>query len=579
MDSRLFASTASYYSRFRVPYPDELLSRVRNAANLTGHGHLLDLGCGTGEIAMRMSPYFNAVTAVDVEQEILQEAHIGATKVGCNDIQWRLCRAEEFESPSQTFELVTIGAAFHWMDRSVVARRCRGRLAERGHPLVILGSNSIWTGSADWQEIVRGVIRKWLGDVRRAGGGHFKNSSERHEAILQTEGFEIEEHTSQVTHTWTLDELIGYIHSTSFGSHAVLGNIASPHSNPICVTPCSRMTNRERTPKSWFSTLFTAHFKDMSRNQSPPTDWIDREHAPCHLLFVKVASHEFSKCLKGICSLRFSLKTFLVIVMILGMMMGRVTNKVRQQRNAVNAILAAGGTVGFDYQYANPSGIGPRNQLAMPPGPAWLRRILGDELFRTPVVLTLQGESTTDEFLANQLGQFPELNLLSIKCSNVGDAALPHIASFDLMRLRLDCPKITPAGIQQLKNLPALIVVESYRDPRNANLTHKLDEMTSIEMKDCDLYVLTEYLPDLHKIGFRIDDCVSRDQRNAELTTTQKNVTLGNALKTILEPLIRICAGQGSYPVDDAREGKTAHAGADAFRATQPQLKQLSTDW
>ena len=63
----LYRGTAEYYDRFRPGYPpvltDDLLSRVRPS----GRGWLLDLACGTGQIAFALhdSSFSHAVSGRD----------------------------------------------------------------------------------------------------------------------------------------------------------------------------------------------------------------------------------------------------------------------------------------------------------------------------------------------------------------------------------------------------------------------------------------------------------------------------------------------------------------------------------
>lgn len=224
-DPYLFSGTAEYYRRFRVPYPEVLLSRLCSKAGLSGHGRLLDLGCGTGEIAVPLAPWFAEVVGVDVEPEMLQEAAKRAVAAGCSNIHWYQGSAMDYVAPQQSFELITIGSAFHWMDRALLARRCQDWLVP-GQPLAILGSNSTWTGTAQWQGIARTVIRRWLGEARRAGSGNFGTSERRHEVVLADEGFETEEFHKLVYYTWELNSFIGYLFSTSFASREVLGDMA-----------------------------------------------------------------------------------------------------------------------------------------------------------------------------------------------------------------------------------------------------------------------------------------------------------------------------------------------------------------
>lgn len=111
----MFKGTAPYYARYRPAYPPELLVRLAAAAGLDGTGRLLDLGCGTGHIAVPLSRYVERVVAVDVEPEMLAELPAG--------IQAVQGRAEDVDESWGAFRLVTIGRALHWMDGPLVLER------------------------------------------------------------------------------------------------------------------------------------------------------------------------------------------------------------------------------------------------------------------------------------------------------------------------------------------------------------------------------------------------------------------------------------------------------------------------
>ena len=89
-----FSGTASYYVRYRSPYPDEFLCDLRSRAATSGHGSLLDLACGPGRVAIPMAPYFNNVMAVDVEAEMIAVGEIEARRRGVANIVWHVERAE-----------------------------------------------------------------------------------------------------------------------------------------------------------------------------------------------------------------------------------------------------------------------------------------------------------------------------------------------------------------------------------------------------------------------------------------------------------------------------------------------------
>jgi hypothetical protein len=78
--------------------------------------------------------------------------------------------------------------------------------------------------------------------------------------------------------------------------------------------------------------------------------------------------------------LTFSLRVFLVVVLIVGGVLGWRARRASFQRRAVATIRQAGGSVWYDYQrvrVANgPDRFSPK---AQPWAPGWLRRAIGDE--------------------------------------------------------------------------------------------------------------------------------------------------------------------------------------------------------
>jgi SAM-dependent methyltransferase len=178
----LFAGTAEYYSRFRPPYPGELIAGII-AATGGNDGRLLDLGCGTGELTLPLSASFNHVTAVDMEPEMIRIAARKAAMSGAGNISWVVGRAEDVPMPMAAWDYVTAGSSFHWMDRELLAR--------------------------------------YFGE-RRASSGPLNIDKLCHDFLVPV-GFDIDVREFNVALTWTIDRLIGFLYSTSFASHAVLG--------------------------------------------------------------------------------------------------------------------------------------------------------------------------------------------------------------------------------------------------------------------------------------------------------------------------------------------------------------------
>jgi SAM-dependent methyltransferase len=222
----LFAGTAEHYARYRPAYPPELIHHLIEQAAAAGHARALDLGCGTGELTLPLSATFDEVVAVDASAEMVAQGRSKAERAGHHNIVWSVQTAESYDPGDRRFGLITAGAAFHWMDRNLVASRAAASL-QPGGVLAIAGVNSTWNGDELWQKKAVEVIQRWLGPRRRAGSGKFAVSGGRHEDVLRATGFpSVTETTFIAEHNWTLDDFIGYLYSTSFAAKSVLGERA-----------------------------------------------------------------------------------------------------------------------------------------------------------------------------------------------------------------------------------------------------------------------------------------------------------------------------------------------------------------
>ena len=140
----LYKGTASYYDRYRVPYPAPMIQDLVTRAALSGTGRLLDLACGPGRATFALSEYFADVLAIDQEEESVTYAKTLATERGAPHIQWRTGRAEDLDLAG-CFELVTVGDAFHRLDRGRIAALATRWLQPSGH-IALLWTSLPWQG-------------------------------------------------------------------------------------------------------------------------------------------------------------------------------------------------------------------------------------------------------------------------------------------------------------------------------------------------------------------------------------------------------------------------------------------------
>jgi hypothetical protein len=156
---------------------------------------------------------------------------------------------------------------------------------------------------------------------------------------------------------------------------------------------------------------------------------------------------------------RFRLATVFLLITLCSIWLGWISYHARKQRDAVAGLERKGVTVMFSYQK---SPDGSFSYLASVPGPAWLRRIIGDDYFRTAVSVTATAEKgpITDAGM-RYLADLPSLDRLYISKSGTTDEGIQHIAGLTrLTQLTLRGSQITDDGLRHLKNLRNLELLQ-----------------------------------------------------------------------------------------------------------------------
>jgi ubiquinone/menaquinone biosynthesis C-methylase UbiE len=107
----LYQGTAGYYDRYRLPYPEAMIEYVIRHARVSGHGRLLDLACGTGQLAFPLRQWFSEVWAVDREPDMAEAVGARADAIQAGNIRPIAADAETLGAEPEHFELAVIGNA------------------------------------------------------------------------------------------------------------------------------------------------------------------------------------------------------------------------------------------------------------------------------------------------------------------------------------------------------------------------------------------------------------------------------------------------------------------------------------
>jgi ubiquinone/menaquinone biosynthesis C-methylase UbiE len=225
---RKYQGAASYYSRYRPPYPPALATVLRETFGLDGKGRLLDLGSGPGSVAIPVAHLFERVVAMDPETDMLREGGELAGRYGISNIEWISGNSEDLSPTLGLFRLVTMGESFHWMDRRRTLEAIYDLVSIAGGVAVLgRGMPLPLPPMTPWRAAVCRVVRHYLGEIPLPWDHEPPPPEELHEAYLKRSRFrDLTEHSEFFEVRWTVQSIIGNLYSMSFCNRKLLGEHA-----------------------------------------------------------------------------------------------------------------------------------------------------------------------------------------------------------------------------------------------------------------------------------------------------------------------------------------------------------------
>lgn len=116
---------------------------------------VLDVGCGTGDVARHLIDFVERIDAVDVSLPMLEKGR-SLPSGDSSKVRWLHGRAEELPL-APPYALVTAGQSIHWMEWDIVLPRFQQVLTPRG-ALAIVNAELV---STPWGEDLTGIIRRY----------------------------------------------------------------------------------------------------------------------------------------------------------------------------------------------------------------------------------------------------------------------------------------------------------------------------------------------------------------------------------------------------------------------------------
>lgn len=209
-----FSKQALDYSKFRPQYPQEMIDYI--VSFVENKTIALDVATGNGQVAHKLSSYFEKVYATDISQKQLDNA------VQVHNIIYIKESAEKTSFREHNFDLITVAQAIHWFDFDAFYKEIYRILKPEGI-FAVLGYGLFFT-NPESDKILNHFYYNIVGpywDAER------KYLDENYETIP----FPFEEIPTQKFENqflWPFDALIGYLNTWSSVQHYISKNNQNP---------------------------------------------------------------------------------------------------------------------------------------------------------------------------------------------------------------------------------------------------------------------------------------------------------------------------------------------------------------
>lgn len=210
---------AMYYAEFRRGYPPVVLEALEGTFTLTPEDTVLDLGCGTGQLAVPLARRVRAVIGMDPEPDMLRMARKAASSDGATNVTWVLGADTDVPALGALLgegrlAMTVVGQALHWMQYDALFAALFPRIRRGGGVAVLANGAPAWLQDSDWSRALRGFLEEYFGTKLKDSCGTARKDRERYALALEAAGFTDVRHSSvSYTEEVTWEELVGGIYS------------------------------------------------------------------------------------------------------------------------------------------------------------------------------------------------------------------------------------------------------------------------------------------------------------------------------------------------------------------------------
>ena len=216
MSKDLFSSHAADYARFRPTYPRSLLEYV---ASFTEQKDCAwDCATGNGQAALLLINLFKKVYATDLSQQQIDSATRHPSVV------YSVSPAESTSFADNTFDLITIAQAYHWVNHEAFAKEAK-RIGKNDAIVAVFGYNLFRSPNREVTRLIHdfyfNVTDRYWEPERKYVEQLYQNAPFYFDELEVKESFKMQTR-------WTIQQVEGYINTWSAIKKFVKQNAFNP---------------------------------------------------------------------------------------------------------------------------------------------------------------------------------------------------------------------------------------------------------------------------------------------------------------------------------------------------------------
>jgi len=160
---KVFDEIAAEYDRHRPAYPDELVDQACRVAGIGRGDHVLEVGCGSGQLTRSLVGRGLHVTALEPGKSLIALARRNLE--GAGEVEFVNAQFEDALLPRAHFQAVFSASAFHWIDPEVSWQKAADVLVPGGTLALVQYCGLEEPRTRQDQEAALAAVRKVAPDI------------------------------------------------------------------------------------------------------------------------------------------------------------------------------------------------------------------------------------------------------------------------------------------------------------------------------------------------------------------------------------------------------------------------------